>query len=340
MPLLLREKIQEMLHGQGEIIRTMPKFTEKSLVEDYIVEKLIEKGWIFVPASELERESFSEPLLLNNLVRAIKRLNADKGIGDEEIKRVLNELKLKGSGIEGLKQILNYLKFGVPIKFEKERVVKYVKLFDFDNIDNNEYIASRQVVFHGRLDIRPDIMLYINGVPLVNIECKNPASFSENWFDAYRQIKSYEKTVPELYKYVQIGIAAEQIARYFPIVPWQEEVKTSQWKEEGKDPLDSTIEMLSKDTLLDIIQNFLFFRVEMGNATKVITRYMQYRAARKIVNRVIGNLRGEEEKNKGLIWHWQGSGKTLTMIFAAHKLYHQKILENPSIFFIVDRIEL
>ncbi|MBU4223061.1 MAG: HsdR family type I site-specific deoxyribonuclease [Euryarchaeota archaeon] len=318
----------------------MPKFTEKSLVEDYILEKLIEKGWRFVPASELERESFSEPLLLNNLVRAIKRLNADKGIGDEELKHVLNELKLKGSGNEGLKQILNYLKFGVPIKFEKERVVKYVRLFDFDDMDNNEFIVSRQVVYHGRDDIRTDIMLYVNGIPLAEIECKNPASFSENWFDAYGQIKDYEKTVPELYKYVQIGIAAEQTAMYFPIVPWQEEVKANQWKEAEKDPLDSTIEMLSKDTLLDIIRNFMFFRVEMGNATKVIARYMQYRAARKIVNRVSANLKGEDEKNKGLIWHWQGSGKTLTMIFAAHKLYHLKSLENPSIFFIVDRIEL
>lgn len=340
MPMRLREEIQEMLQGQGEVIKAMPKFTEKSLVEDYILEKLMEKGWRFVPASELERESFSEPLLLNNLVRAIKRLNADKGIGDEELKHVLNELKLKGSGNEGLKQILNYLKFGVPIKFEKERVVKYVRLFDFEELDNNEFIVSRQVIYHGRDDIRTDIMLYVNGIPLAEIECKNPASFSENWFDAYRQIKDYEKTVPELYKYVQIGIAAEQTAMYFPIVPWQEEVKANQWKEEEKDPIDSTIEMLSKDTLLDIIRNFMFFRVEMGNATKVIARYMQYRAARKIVNRVSANLKGEDEKNKGLIWHWQGSGKTLTMIFAAHKLYHMKSLENPSIFFIVDRIEL
>ncbi len=318
----------------------MPAFTEKSLVEDYIIEKLIEKGWRFVPANELERESFSEPLLLNNLVRAIKRLNKDKGVGDEELKHVLNELKLKSSGNEGLKKILNYLKFGVPIKFEKERVVKYVRLFDFDDTGNNEFVMSRQVIYHGRDDIRTDIMLYVNGIPLVEVECKNPASFSENWFDAYRQIKDYEKTVPELYKYVQIGIAAERTAMYFPIVPWQEEIKASQWKEEEKDPIDSTIEMLSKETLLDIIRNFMFFRVEMGNATKVIARYMQYRAARKIVDRVSANLRGEEEKNKGLIWHWQGSGKTLTMIFAAHKLYHLKSLENPSIFFIVDRIEL
>ncbi|MDI6655781.1 MAG: HsdR family type I site-specific deoxyribonuclease, partial [Candidatus Hydrothermarchaeota archaeon] len=316
----------------------MPTFTEKSAVEDYFVKRLQEKGWRFVPADELERESFEEPLLTNNLVRALKRLNA--GIGGEEIKQVLNELKLKGAGMEGSKQVLNYYKFGVAVKFEKERVVKYVKLFDYENPQNNEFIMSRQARYHGREDIRTDVMLYVNGIPLVDIELKSPVSFSESWRDAYRQIKDYEKNVPELFKYVQIGIAAEQVAKYFPTVPWQEEVKIHEWREEGKDSIDSTIEMLSPATLLDIIKNFLFYRVEMGNETKVIARYMQYRAANKIVDRVLNHLEGKEEKNKGLIWHWQGSGKTFTMIFAANKLYHDERLENPTIFFIVDRIEL
>jgi len=314
-------------------------FTEKSLVEDYVIRKL-EKNWKFIPPNNLERMSYEEPLLIPNLIRALKRINEEIGIGDDEIRHVLNELKFKGTGIEGAKHILNFYKFGVPVKFEKERVVKYVQLFAFDNIENNEFIVSRQVIYEGRERIRTDIMLYVNGIPLVNIECKNPASLSESWFNAYRQIKDYEKIVPELYKYVQIGIAAESIAKYFPIVPWQEEVKIHEWREELKDSIDSTIEMLSRETLLDLIKNFLFFRVEFGNATKVIARYMQYRAANKMVNRVLQNLEGKKEKNKGLIWHWQGSGKTLTMIFAANKLYYARILENPTIFFIVDRIEL
>ena len=172
------------------------------------------------------------------------------------------------------------------------------------------------------------------------IECKNPTDPSVSWYNAYRQIKDYENTVPELFKYVQIGVAAELIAKYFPIVPWQEEVFSYEWKEENKDSIDSIVEMLSPTVLLDILKNFLFFKEQYGNATKVITRYMQYRAANKIVNRVLKNLRGEEDKEKGLVWHWQGSGKTLTMIFAAHKLYYSKELSNPTIFFIVDRIDL
>jgi len=319
----------------------MPMFTEKSLVEDYFVQELEGKSWNPVSSDDLERESLEEPLLTPVLIRAIERINENIGIGDEEIKEVINELKLKGSGIEGAKQILNYLKSGVPIKFEKERIVKYVRLIDYETQKKNEFTVSRQV-FHKRGDqeIRNDIILYVNGIPLVNIECKNPVSFSEDWHTAYKQIKDYEKTIPELYKYIQIGIGAEQIAKYFPIVPWLDEVHIHEWREEEKDSIDSTIEMLTPSDLLNIIRYYLFFRVEYGSANKVIARYMQYRSAEKIYQRILNHLEGKTEKDQGLIWHWQGSGKTLTMIFAANKVYQERRLENPTIFFIVDREEL
>jgi type I restriction enzyme R subunit len=315
-------------------------FTEKELVENYIVEKLQEKGWQFVPADELERESFEEPLLISNLIRAIQKINKNLGVGNEEISKILNELKLTGSGHEGSKRILNFYKFGIPVKFEKDRVVKFVKLFDYDDIENNEFIVSRQVNYKGKDSIRTDIILYVNGIPLVNIECKNPAEIGVSWYDAYKQIKDYENKIPELFKYVQIGVAAESKVKYFPVVPWLDDVNVSEWRENNKDSIDSTVEVLTGEKLLDIIKDFLFFRIEYGNPEKVITRYMQYRAANKMVNRVVKNLKGEEEKDKGLVWHWQGSGKTLTMIFVAHKLYYTYELENPTIFFIVDRLEL
>jgi len=314
--------------------------TERTLVEDYIIGRLQEKGWKYVSPDELERDSFEEPLLIPNLIRALRKIN--EGIGEEEIKQVLNTLKFTRTGPEGAKRILNYYKHGISVKIERERIIRRVQLFDYENLENNEFIVSSQVVHKGKETKRMDIILYVNGIPLVNIECKNPTDIAQSWEDAYLQIKEYEKIIPELYKYVQIGVAAEAVAKYFPIVPWlePEEVKIYEWKEEGKDSIDSTIEMLEPETLLDIIKNFLFFRIEHENATKVITRYMQYRAANKIVKRVLANLEGIEDKNKGLIWHWQGSGKTLTMIFAANKLYLHKKLENPTIFFIVDRIEL
>uniref|UniRef100_A0A7C6AFM6 Type I restriction enzyme endonuclease subunit n=1 Tax=candidate division WOR-3 bacterium TaxID=2052148 RepID=A0A7C6AFM6_UNCW3 len=332
----------------------MPNFSESSL-EDYIIEELVKSGWRFVPSDELERESLEEPLLVPVIVRCIQRINKDINLGDDEISKVLNELKLVTTGQEGAKKILNFFKFGVPIKLEKERVVHYVQLFDYKG--DNEFVVSRQVWYAGKDKIRTDIMLYVNGIPLVNIEIKDPTKFGLSWYDAFVQIKDYEITVPELFKYVQIGVAVESQARYFPIVPWQakEEVKCYEWRKiseiKESDPIEGIFEMLEPERLLDIIKNFLFYRIEFGNATKVITRYMQYRAVNKMVERVVQNLQLKNEmlnqvqhdriqKKRGLIWHWQGSGKTLTMVFTAHKLYYNNLLENPSIFFIVDRIEL
>ncbi|MEA2016620.1 MAG: HsdR family type I site-specific deoxyribonuclease [Actinomycetota bacterium] len=314
-------------------------FTEKNL-EDYIISKLEEKGWKFIPADSLERVNYEEPLLVPSLIRNLKSINKESGIGNEEINKIINILKLIGTGIEGSKSILNYYKSGIPVKPEKGKGVKYVRLFDFKNTSNNEFTVSRQVYYHGSDLIRVDIVLYINGIPVVNIECKNPLIVSESWQTAYRQIIDYINTVPELYKYIQIGVAAEVSSRYFPIVTWKGETLTHLWRCEDKDAIDSAVEMLSCSTILDIIRNYIFLRTEREEASKIICRYMQYRASNKIVKRVEDNLSGKDDKNKGLIWHWQGSGKTFTMIFAANKLYHLKKLENPSIFFIVDRDEL
>ena len=156
----------------------------------------------------LRGKTTKEPLLTTTFIRALKRLNKDIGICADEVKQVLNELKLRGSGSEDSKKILNYYKDGVPVKFEKDRVVKYIKLFEYDpdKIENNDFVVSRQVTHQaGGNPIRNDIILYVNGIPLVNIECKNPASLTETWYNAFMQILGYEGDVPELYKYVQIG---------------------------------------------------------------------------------------------------------------------------------------
>ena len=320
----------------------MTIFTEKSAVEDYIVEKLKEKGWSYIPGEELEREDYSEPLLINDFIRAIRRINANLDLSESDINRILAELKSKPASFDGSKQILRFLKQGIAIKLERTRELKYVNLLDRENPENNEFVVSSQVPFEssqGR--IRADIVLYVNGIPLVVIECKNPTDPGVSWEDAYRQVKGYENIVLELFKYVQFSIAAEATARYFPNVLGSKEVNVYRWRKKGiEDDLTATIEMLSKLTLIDILVNFTFAREERGKSTKVLPRFMQYEAANRIYERVIGNLEGKEKKNSGLIWHWQGSGKTLVMIFAAYKLYRDPRLENPTMFLVVDRDEL
>lgn len=317
----------------------MPGFTEKSAVEDYIVDRLQEMGWKFVKSTELGRDSYEEVLLLDNLRAAVRRIN-DVRLGEEDLEKVVDRLDLESSGVEGVKQILRFLKGGISIKLEEDESLERIKLLDED-LEGNEFIVSRQVTYKSYdEEIRPDIVLYVNGIPLVVIECKNPADPTVSWETAYDQVKSYENKVPELFKYVQFSIAAEETAKYFPNTPWLEKSHIYEWKEEEFDILEATLGMLQKDTLLDLIQNYVFVREERGKSTKIMARYLQYRASEEICDRVINNLRGEEDKNSGLIWHWQGSGKTLTMVFAMNKLYHHPLLENPTIFFVLDRTEL
>lgn len=313
---------------------------EKELCEEVLLKHLEERGWTFIPGNKLEREDYEDPLLVLPLLRALKRINNASEITEKDLQRVIEELRLVPTGPEGAKKILNFYKFGVPVRLEKTRELTRIRLFDYEKPENNEFVVSRQVYNKGRESIRNDLLLYVNGIPLVNIECKDQTNLGVSWVDAYRQIKDYEQAVPELYKYVQIGVAAEAFARYFPIVPWQKEVDTQKWCEDGEDPLRDIAAMLSPETLLDILRHYFFYQVVHDRATKVIARYMQYRAGKKIVERVMRFFRGEDDKKWGLIWHWQGSGKTLTMIFAAHALYFRRELENPSIFFIVDRKEL
>jgi type I restriction enzyme R subunit len=311
---------------------------EKKLVEEWVIEKLKEKGWNYVEAEKLERLSFDEPLLIEDLKKKILEINKDTELTEDDLNLVINKLRYTSTDQNGHKEILKYLKYGVPIRTEKERIVKYIQLFDYKNFQNNDFIVTNQFKFVGRENIRLDILLIVNGIPLVNIECKNPYTDKKDYYDAYKQIKKYEKTAPELYKYIQIDVGFAEVVKYFPIVPWLDDVRQEIWKWDGYKEDEAIFEMLKPETLLDIVRSFIFIREFRGEMTKVVTRYMQYRAANKIYQRVIDNLEGKTEKNKGLIWHWQGSGKTLTMIFSAHKLYFE--LGKPTIFFIVDRRDL
>ncbi|MEN3014343.1 MAG: HsdR family type I site-specific deoxyribonuclease [Endomicrobiia bacterium] len=315
------------------------KNLEKTLAEEPVIKKLQQLGWRYVRPDELKRYSFEEPLLIDELERKIKEINSEKDLTDEDIEEVIKILKNAFYDQNGHKQVLRYLKYGIEIK-TKQRIVRKVDLFDYKNISKNEFVVTNQFKFTAKESIRLDILLFVNGIPLVNIECKNPYTLKTDYHAAYYQIKRYEKDAPELYKYVQIGVVFAEKVKYFPIVPWEDNVEQHTWRWEGcKNEIEAIFEFLKPEMLLDIIRNFLFIKQQKGKETKkVIARYMQVRAVNKIYKRVFDNLEGKDKKNKGLIWHWQGSGKTLTMIFAAHKLYFD--LGKPTIFFVVDRRDL
>ncbi|MFH7882668.1 MAG: type I restriction endonuclease, partial [Candidatus Aenigmatarchaeota archaeon] len=206
----------------------MPKQLEKKLVEDEIIEKLQEIGWRYIEAKDLERVSFDEPLILGDLKRKILEINKDVELTEDDLRQVITMLQSSFNDQNGHKNILSYFKYGVPIKTEKERISRKILLFDFQNPENNEFIFTNQFNFAGRENIRLDLILFVNGIPLVNIECKNPYTGKNDYYDAFLQIKRYEELAPELYKYIQIGIGFAERIKYFPIVPWIEKDKIDQ----------------------------------------------------------------------------------------------------------------
>ncbi len=322
--------------------------TEYELCEKPIIEALESIGWRYVPGRELPRESYEEPLLVERLKDAILRMAESEGLELEEddVQRAILRLKNPGATAQGVREILNYLKNGaIPLDLGKKGL-RYIPIIDYDDFGSNEFTVSNQVEFRGPGGrIKADIVLFVNGIPLVIIECKDPASEKVSWYDAYLDIKGYERRVEEPFKYIQFGVAADALeddrVRVFPIVSWMDDVSTSVWRdEEGNAGIKGLRRLLEPGTLLDIVKNFVFVTQRRGEDVRILPRYMQYYATNRIYRRAIERMEGKSGKSRGLIWHWQGSGKTYTMIFSAYKLYMDRRMEKPTIFFIVDRREL
>lgn len=334
----------------------MLTFTEKGTVEDFIIQELQKLGWKYVKPKEMElkrKENFEKPLILEDLNSALGRINIDVELTDADLSFIITSLRTIPANLEGIRIFLDRFRNGLVVPLQKEKKERVIKLVDLENIENNSFIVTNQFRVEGlKGNIKADIVLLVNGIPLVLIECKNPTREEVDWTDAYSQIKRYEEQAPELFKYVQFSIATDGIKiRYFPnsFRDEGEEVSRNVWRDpypfkagefKGDELKTAVYGLLSKSNLLDLIENFTFIRKERDKAAKIMARYMQFRAANKIFQRVVNTLQRRENKKFGLIWHWQGSGKTYTMAFSAWKLFHCPEAKKPSIFVIVDRRDL
>jgi len=219
-----------------------------------------------------------------------------------------------------------------------------VRLVDFDHPENNTYTITTEYSFStGSITKRMDIVLLVNGIPLVIGECKTPVRPSESWFDAAYDInETYEKSVPALFVPNTFSFATEGKAFYYGAVripidswaPWREEIDL---KAPTLTAILSTIRaFLTPTVILDIVKNFTVFATNKKNQKiKIICRHQQYDATNLIVERVRNG-----QPKKGLIWHFQGSGKSLLMVFAAQKLRVDPLLKSPTVIIVVDRIDL
>ncbi|MGC9115916.1 MAG: type I restriction endonuclease subunit R [Fervidicoccaceae archaeon] len=330
-------------------------YTEKGTVEDFIIQELQKLGWKYVEPEEMKlkrKGDLEEPLVIEDLRNALRKVNGKIEFTDADLDFILVSLRTIPANLEGIRRFLDIFRNGLVVPLQKEGEERVIRLIDLENIENNEFVVTNQFKVEGlKGTIRADVVLLVNGIPLVVIECKNPTREEVDWTDAYKQIKRYEEQAPELFKYVQFSIATDGIKTYYFPNAFNEENKDflSVWKdpypfdasEFRDDILKITVYgLLSKPNLLDLIENFTFIRKERDKSTKVMARYQQFRASNRIFQRVINTLQGKEDKKFGLIWHWQGSGKTYTMAFSAWKLFHCSEAERPSIFVMVDRKEL
>ncbi len=307
--------------------------------EKPIIDALEERGWEYIPGSELPRGE-DEVLVVEHLREFVEREAGKIGVElrEEHFNQII--LALQGrSGLEGYRETLLTLRDGHVALDIKGRGLTYIKILDHENPENNRLVVSNQVRFIGSdgRERRLDVVLFVNGIPLVAIECKNPAG-TQNWYDAFLQLRRYEKSLPELFRFVQINVALGAKARVYPTMPWVQEDKKitpTLWRarEDELDEMMGILELLNPETLLDVLKNFIFIVEWRGSYSKIMPRYMQYRAAKEIYEAV-------ESGSGGVVWHWQGSGKTLTMIFTAYKLYTSEVMDKPTIFFVMDRKEL
>lgn len=219
-----------------------------------------------------------------------------------------------------------------------------VRLIDFENLNNNDYVVTNQWTYPVKdTGKRLDIVLLVNGIPLVVGEAKTPVRPSITWVDGASDIHNgYEQSIPQMFVPNVFSFATEgKCYRYgsvrMPIDiwgPWHEPEN----KAEGTltDVQRSIRSMLRPHVLLDILQNFTLFATDKKHRRiKIICRYQQYEAANLIVSRVVKGF-----PKKGLIWHFQGSGKSLLMVFASQKLRMHPKLKNPTVMIVVDRIDL
>jgi type I restriction enzyme R subunit len=307
------------------------------------------EGWKFIPAELLPRQYsdvFVESMVRDALIRLNPEIKAQPDRADEIIYRLRTiPLSVQSEGLVRANELFTeWLRGEKSMPFGERGEHTQVKLIDFTNLANNEFIITSQWVYPmkegGR---RFDIVLLVNGLPLVVGEAKTPVRPAVTWVDAASDIHNgYEKSAPQMFAPNVFSFATEgKCFRYgsirMPIElwgPWH----VPENKSEGSmaDVQRAVRSMLRPEIVLDILQNFTIFATDKKHRRiKIICRYQQYEAANLMISRVIDGY-----PKKGLIWHFQGSGKSLLMVFAAQKLRMHPRLQNPTVMIVVDRIDL
>lgn len=318
--------------------------SEYRLAEKPALDALVSMGWqMLAPAKALAmREEENRVILKPVLIDALRRLN---GIGEVDAEAIYNDLATLSDNEEWQRK----LRGGYSRRLTGENRDQSIALIDFKDPSRNAFHVTSQFKVQAQRSRIPDIVLFVNGIPLVVIEAKSPMKGTATGTEAHEQIRQYERDIPRLFypnafNIITDGMKTEYGATGSPAQfygPWPD--AWPRIRDDFPDALSKDLWCLCEPSrLLDLLAHFIVFEVDpkRGKKIKKICRYQQFRAVNKAVQRV-----AQGEHRRGLIWHTQGSGKSLTMVFLALKLKTHLTLDaltltNPNILVLTDRIDL
>ena len=327
-----------------EVNKVSANYTEANY-ENSVIELFrndLEYEYVYGP--DIERD-FYNPLYEDVLIDSMYRFNRD--LPDYAIHDALFKLKNfeNGEFVQKNAAFMDYLQNGIPVRYfvDGEERSSIVYLIDYKNPDNNSFIIANQWTFIENSNKRPDVILFLNGLPVVLVELKSPSREETDASEAYRQLRNYMQEIPSMFIYNAICVMSDQLTSKAGTITSGED-RFMEWKTKDGDyentqfaQFDTFFEgMFKKERLLDIIKNFICFSNEGINSFKILAGYHQYFAVRKAIestkHAIVTDGKG------GVFWHTQGSGKSLSMVFYAHLL--QEALDSPTIVVITDRNDL
>ncbi|MBQ8481409.1 MAG: type I restriction endonuclease subunit R [Alphaproteobacteria bacterium] len=313
--------------------------------ENSIIELFQELGYTHVYGPDVETRDFTSPLYEPVLTNALHQINPK--LPDEAINEALFKLKNFENAELSQKNALfmDYLQNGITVRYSDKGEPRdtLVYLIDYEKPDNNSFIVANQWTFVENSEKRPDVLLFINGLPLVLMELKSPSREETDASEAYRQIQNYKHEIPSMFIYNAICVMSDLAVSKAGTIT-SDETRFMEWK-----TVDGSYEntkyvqfdtffngIFEKARLLDILKNFICFSNENKGAAKILAGYHQYFAVKKAIEST--KHATQTDGKGGVFWHTQGSGKSLSMVFYAHLL--QSALNSPTIVVITDRNDL
>ncbi len=323
----------------------MPGFIEADY-ENSVIELFQNMGYQHVYGPDIERD-YKSPLYDEVLLDSLSRLNPT--LPGAAIEDALYKLKNfeNCTLVQQNTVFMNYLQNGIEVSYHHQGQVKsdIVYIADFQNPDNNSYIVANQWTFTENSTKRPDVLVFLNGIPVALIELKSPSRDETDASEAYLQIRNYMKEIPSMFIYNAICVMSDMSVSKAGTITSGED-RFMEWK--TKDGSYENTQYAQFDTFfegiferarfLDILKNFICFDNNGINSFKILAGYHQYFAVRKAIESTKKAASEGGDGKGGVFWHTQGSGKSLSMVFYAHLL--QQALDSPTIVVITDRNDL